>query len=470
MNTISDPEPDFDSGDEGDEPAQSTVSVWQLHEQEIKVPKRAKGGGPSTDTSQKTLYLWKLDPTAALPPDDEPKRYCIFYTDLQWNSTQKVDDARIFFVKWDRVSKLRYLPPYIDAGTDRTLKAVRYQDNRSFDVLTFMTKRRTDQQLLWPQKIKGNAKRTDYFDKAFALGQQVSKTWHPRSIDHGWSELQNQAWTETTDGKLDENAISDSMVVDGRTFKARTDGIAFITGTPGGQKPSKNEVYVKLSRTPQGKEQGAATNLLLYDSAAKGRGITSDGIYIVESTMKLLMSGNYDWDAAHGNVYIRLASGNIDYIFVTDERGDYRSGTWWTSAYNAAVVKQESKAIRSRNPKGLQLLFVVTPRSRVTVNELQGMMTKLLAPNGVTIPIRQTAEVVAAAGDDADDKKKVYNYRVSWNIHLTSLRLRGTNRRYLVSWERLRLATSKLGSGRKIMFRICAATLVENILATTKQS
>lgn len=360
--------------------------------------------------------MWRLNPLAKLPPTPVSDRYCILYNDTQWKEGNTVDESKIFMVRWDRMLSLRCLKePFIDidmkSKAPKQLVALRYPSQERV-VLVTNTKERESWQSQWPtrrQEVE-NLYRTDYWDDAFSRGQLIATEWRPLQLANGWSKLQSQPWQKKTTGffKGDIRTGSNS-----RAFDNRNDGIAYDILSVGVNLPPSDAVYIKLSPRSRGSRNnripGHATQLVDGDQpACANAGVTNKGIYVAKTTIDLLHSGSYKWKENLDKLYIRIYDGGIFRLSVPNDSKILQKASFWQDAYDYGIHAFEGNISRAQNPDGLQLLFVVSQRPRIKVEELTTLVTEVQKKHPT---IKQRAKVVSEAAASAD--KDVFNYKLS---------------------------------------------------------
>ena len=253
-----------------------------------------------------------------------------------------------------------------------------------------------------------NAGWVDFFDKQFAIGQARAKVIKDAIDNNGtryskWKPV-DVPWEERTSG--DTGAFVDSTN-DKRSFTPRTDGIGFEVKAPGSSEPERVEWYIKLRKS------AAGATVMRLDEGAKDRGLSSGGIFIDKSTMKLLRDDKFIWKDNENAILVRTETGEVSYILCNHP--DLRKAGLWQTAYDHGTSQEQSFGSRSRNVAGLNLLFVVSKDSvRINVADFQEVVDRAKKEAG--IPIKSTAEVVGE--DDYKDSLKTKYSRFVSNLLL----------------------------------------------------
>ena len=352
--------------------------------------------------------------------------------------------SNCIFIGWDRFGRYRQVPA--DAANE--------EDWSKTGGENAFSGRNAEGQLMQSRPVKKENAINDadwphltgFFNRRFELSQiKASKITDFTKFPY-WKPNKNVEWKRDNDQA------------------AQNDGVAFVPKkTGGGPAPpdiKSNAQYVKLSATNEAK------NLILEDSSAESRGVSKNGIYVARDVMQQLRTGKYEWAENCFTIPLRQENGRVTYLTVPIK---LQNIDWWEKAWKNGVAKQEAKAVRSRNPSGLELLLVVvTTTAGVTKDLLTTLVAK--AQSAALIPIRQTVQIVEAKNKaEADELKKKFNRFVS-NLPSVATALGGvlTN----ASCRRRLLVTTRLGLRKKTtapILQITQGIRFRTILTTSEQ-
>lgn len=418
--------------------ADDEEGVWNALEEQVKDP-NAKPGG----SGMKSLYLWTIDPTALPIAGQSDQRFCIFYHDLKWNGKTPVDPKKIALVRWKDWEDYRLLTRPYRLRTPDSLKGILYgNEYDTTETYIVRTKRGGDVGTFPLSRMKTN--RDPFFDKffeqAFVLGQQVAEAWPSNNgpLEGGWTKLSGQTWQmrTSTSPDFDEANLTAPGGVDRRTFDTKSDGFAFVLGSPT-TLPSEKEAYIKvndknITKTEDTAELGTkstkndkkqttypshAKQLMFNDTLARWLGNSATALYIARKTVDELRAGSYDWTVAGGRVHCRQANGQLNSIGIASRpnlgNGNPRSSQWWEDCFKFSI-KQDVSPVRSRNPKPMELLLVVMRFSSVKVEELRKIVNDIKAKTKGP-KSNQTAKVIGSSDPQLQKEKTIYNYKVRQN-------------------------------------------------------
>ncbi|KAI9804315.1 MAG: hypothetical protein M1833_007122 [Piccolia ochrophora] len=423
---VVDPPPTVDTGKQAELDETEDIDVpldngiWDIVEEEVPDeggPGRTKA--PKTDATtdpskrpKKSLYLWKsLLAADAFKPEPRPSSLWVpfdpagFTTSGGKRNADALSDMSFVrlsaFLWWRQLSDDKV---YRKWGTnDRNVEA--------------KDKDAADTSINVGQVASGGQTTTiANMDQMFAQAQEWAASIDPAKYP-AWVRRGNLRWK-----KLDRGGHY-TQENDTREFQQRTDGFAFIPRAETiGEEPSLDALYVKLLDTPINKTNGEAYNLTIYDPQSWSRGVSTSAMYIDRPTMEVLRTpkvknseddrSSYDWEKTKGFVFVRNKQGELSRLWVSDKpnTGNMRTFTFWQKAWTHGVVKQEAKAVRSRNPNNLDLLFVVPTNSRVTVEQLKALVEKV--KKAAVIKINQNVQIVGETAENAVEIKKIYDYRL----------------------------------------------------------
>ncbi|KAI4193575.1 MAG: hypothetical protein LQ350_008251 [Teloschistes chrysophthalmus] len=399
-------------GNDEDDEVRPSLTVWDLDEQPkeggFKDPKKQKADTDATKTADPPEveydYYWSVEEGAKIP---EPKSwaapsYFLLYQAKKFedNSSDSADNDRKRKIGDDKpVSEKKSQVPttghyfipmnelldYCDPDSEKTYSLLKLK--RSERNLILLDENRLEV-FYHPPQLESV---TNPVDSA-----RFFQNWHEDSNDdangrHPEAELMNMiefpGWTKTIDNDQ------------GYLFS--------FTNTPE-PRPSEKGLYIKLAKKD-------ADLLWLNDSrGATRRGISSKGIYVAQETMTKLCDGYYPFEKNCYTIPIREATGRSNYMTIDEKQRGVNAMSFWQKAKAAGLVKQEGKAVRSRNVNPMKLLFVITPAGTAQGVD-EELLTRMVKDSigEALIPIKQTAEVVVEGEAEATEKKKLYPLKLS---------------------------------------------------------
>lgn len=406
-----------DNDDLDDDDDEFENGIWMLNEE--LVPAK-KSGDPAI-----VQRFWTMAPGLIASIQEKPEifRHAVFYMGTEdppkvgaKRGLQNItyDQTKVFFILWSTYAQYRCLPGNATAPNlsveNRVLSGYDYDGKFIPNILSSPTTANIASlptSSVWPNDPE--AIQTDFstfFDNAFSLGQKWSS-----AIAEDLKQRKPVRWVVVTDLTWQESTKAGGKYIgppnaslqklsqprssnDTRAFTTRSDGIAFQYVADALPIASANDQYVRLGRAKMGKRESAAGDCLTYDGQARDRGLTKRDMFVPRSTMDKLRSGTFDWSLSN-RIFIRDRQGSSNFVRVPAVAGvqtrsksqgsssstsPYRSQSYWSTAWTAAVISIDGKSIRSRNIGGLKLLLVVPEHgSRTNKTELQGLVDKVIA-------------------------------------------------------------------------------------------
>ena len=236
--------------------------------------------------------------------------------------------------------------------------------------------------------------RVDYWDSAFEQGQLLagqilSGAANPPTSFKAFKGLDWEERKKKASGKFGSWPSSGR---DEREWNSRRDGIYFRLLKPKGSNCPRDERYIKLKGSGSSAQTPGELLLSLDTSAAK-RNVEAKRIYIPQSTMDLLTSGDYikNLDSYYGRLYFRDANGHRQYISIVNAP---KEPATWESFRKSGVNSSGGGFGRSRDVQGLKLVFVPSGGSTgITESELQDIVDKIFKRRKIPAEDTTTATV-----------------------------------------------------------------------------
>ena len=251
-------------------------------------------------------------------------------------------------------------------------------------------------------------------NKALDLARTMKETMESDKSKYAqWQvvEYNGQAAQPPLSGVYEKKDITDEAqkVVDTKLSDTRTFGPAVgygfslkIPEGSGNTKPIKDADYVRLRKSKQGKE------IMANDSAAINRGLNSGAILIQRETMIMLADGTYKWADNRNSVYCCNDKCQITWFTCPKP---LQSEKWWTDAFRLGTSVEQSFGSRSRDVKGLNLLFVIPENNDGRVDKVSLEKTIETAKKESKLVLGTTAIVVDEINSTAS--KQEYSWYLS---------------------------------------------------------
>ncbi|KAH9225316.1 hypothetical protein K456DRAFT_1332220 [Colletotrichum gloeosporioides 23] len=225
-----------------------------------------------------------------------------------------------------------------------------------------------------------------FYDFLLEQGQNLSHINSDADIQENFDQIELQ-WNKP-------------KVKDSRDYDV-VKGFGFVPKRWGGQAAPKllrDTRYVKLL----GGASSAGRALIENDNGAQARGVRQHHIYLEESAINSLVSGNYDWPGSGYCVTTRTEEGGFQYIDCADSnlansrrpgstigKSSLQKPQFWKKAMDSGLSVKAQRPLRSRNVGELDMVLVVQERAMPAVSkeQLEGVIKK--AKLEAKIPIKE---------------------------------------------------------------------------------
>ena len=431
LSTTTSPPVDDDLGgiDEDLETELGDTGVWGLIEQSTVDP---------ITKVETTTRLWeaKLLPSGiefSTPPSAD---YAVFYSGEEWpndslsgqSSSGKrkavdFDPSKAFLISWRFYDYFRCLNPafaggqYVPAGPPIPRFLGGYDMSGKYIANILVSPEENgkpilDYKALWPTSASPTVSNyAAYFDMKFYQGQcwandvkkvianvRTLNTAAGKEETHNWMVKENIPWRRCKSGDYAPGN-------DGRTWDEMRDGIAFA-----------ESLYLRVSRKTGPKSQDSIAADLLKNSQLSWAEVNPTGLYVLQGDLAALAADRY-FSVYPPRLRVRNSRG-IEYTLILDYTRRkwvslFQKKAYWETVWNASLKTPPGGPVRSRNVRGLDMLFVLRDESRVKVEQLTQFKDDVIDKAKNKTPINQTAQVVSKATFDSDQGlQTVYNYKV----------------------------------------------------------